>query len=115
MDGRLWSQHLWLGYGATPAVRDMTLDIKPWAMVALIGPNGSGKSTLLKGLARLLPAMRGTVLLDGLAIHTLPSREVARCLAILPHGPESPADLTVQEPMALGRWPQGMFTGGTEG
>jgi iron complex transport system ATP-binding protein len=105
MGGRIRSQHLWLGYGSTPAVRDMNLDIKPGAMVALVGPNGSGKSTLLKGLARLLPAMRGTVLLDGRAIHTLPSREVARCLAILPQGPESPADLTVRELVALGRWP----------
>jgi ABC-type cobalamin/Fe3+-siderophores transport system ATPase subunit len=43
------------------------------------------------------------------------SREVARRLAVLPQGPDSPADLTVQELMALGRWPQGMFTGGTEG
>jgi iron complex transport system ATP-binding protein len=105
MDGGLRSRHLWLGYGPTPAVRDVNLDIKPGAMVALIGPNGSGKSTLLKGLARLLPARHGTVLLDGHVIHTLPSREVARCLAILPQGPESPADLTVRELVALGRWP----------
>jgi len=37
--------------------------------------------------------------------HTLPSREVARCLAIFPQGPESPADLTVRELVVLGRWP----------
>jgi ABC-type cobalamin/Fe3+-siderophores transport system ATPase subunit len=34
------------------------------------------------------------------------SREVARRLAVLLQGPDSPADLTVQELMALGRWPR---------
>jgi len=43
--------------------------------------------------------------LDGRAIQTLSSREVARRLAILPQDPESPADLTVGELVTLGRWP----------
>jgi iron complex transport system ATP-binding protein len=105
MGGELTSRRLYLGYRGTPAVRGMSLEIKAGAMVALIGPNGSGKSTLLKGLGRLLAPMSGTVLLDGHAIHTLPSREVARRLAILPQGPECPADLTVRELVGLGRWP----------
>jgi iron complex transport system ATP-binding protein len=105
MDRQLTSQRLYLGYRGTPAVREMSLEIKAGAMVALIGPNGSGKSTLLKGLGRLLAPMSGTILLDGQAIHTLPSREVARRLAILPQGPECPADLTVRELVSLGRWP----------
>jgi iron complex transport system ATP-binding protein len=105
MTAQLGAERLWLGYGKTPVIREMSLELKSGAMVALIGPNGSGKSTLLKGFARLLPPLRGAVLLDGQAIHTLPSREVARRLAILPQGPESPADLTVRELVGLGRWP----------
>lgn len=102
---RLVCDRLWLGYGGKPAIQDVNLTVQLGEMVSLIGPNGSGKSTLLKGLARLLLILRGVVLLDGQAIHTLPSREVARRLAILPQGSESPADLTVRELVALGRWP----------
>jgi ABC-type cobalamin/Fe3+-siderophores transport system ATPase subunit len=43
------------------------------------------------------------------------SREVARRLAVLPQGPDSPADLTVQELRALGPWPQEMFREDIEG
>jgi ABC-type cobalamin/Fe3+-siderophores transport system ATPase subunit len=75
-------------------------------MVGLIGPNGSGKSMLLRGLARLLWPQYGTVLLDGPSVHTLPSCEVARRLAVLPQALEYPADLTVRELVTLGRWPQ---------
>jgi iron complex transport system ATP-binding protein len=105
MTERLTAERLWLGYGRTPAVRGISLDVRSGAMVGLIGPNGSGKSTLLKGLARLLWPQRGAVLLNGQAVHTLPSREVARRLAILPQDPECPADLTVGELVTLGRWP----------
>jgi ABC-type cobalamin/Fe3+-siderophores transport system ATPase subunit len=102
---RLAAEDLWLGYGGRSAVQEVSVAVQPGEVVSLIGPNGSGKSTLLKGLARLLLPLRGAVLLDGRAIQTLPGREVARRLAILPQDPESPADLTVGELVALGRWP----------
>jgi iron complex transport system ATP-binding protein len=105
MTGRLTAEHLWLGYHHTPAVQDISLELTPGAMVALIGPNGSGKSTLLKGFARLMGPQYGAVLLDGQVLHTFPSREVARRLAILPQDPDCPADFTVRELVALGRWP----------
>jgi ABC-type cobalamin/Fe3+-siderophores transport system ATPase subunit len=43
------------------------------------------------------------------------NREVARRLAVLPQGSDSPADLTVQELMGLGPWPREIFRGDTEG
>ena len=102
---RLAAEHLWLGYERRSAVQEVSLAVRPGDVVALIGPNGSGKSTLLKGLGRLLPPQQGAVLLDGRAIQTLPSRQVAHRLAILPQHPESPVDLTVGELVTLGRWP----------
>jgi phosphate transport system ATP-binding protein len=46
-------------YGGVPAIRDITLDVQPRAITALIGPSGCGKSTLIRCLNRmndLIPA-----------------------------------------------------------
>jgi ABC-2 type transport system ATP-binding protein len=47
------------------ALRDVSLRARHGESVALIGHNGSGKSTLLKCLARILPADRGSVTVNG--------------------------------------------------
>lgn len=47
------------------ALNDISLDIMPGERVGLIGHNGSGKSTLLKCMAKILPADRGRVEVNG--------------------------------------------------
>lgn len=86
-------------------IDDLSLSLEQGKITALVGPNGSGKSTLLKSLARLLPVEAGAVYLDGKAIQKLPSRQVARELAILPQGPSAPRGLTVLELVEQGRFP----------
>ncbi|MFE4588781.1 ABC transporter ATP-binding protein [Streptomyces laurentii] len=49
----------------TPAVRDVSLDLRPGQVVALVGVNGSGKTTLARLLAGLYPPDSGCLLLDG--------------------------------------------------
>jgi zinc transport system ATP-binding protein len=48
-----------------PIVRDVTFDVQPGQVVAILGANGSGKSTLLKALVGLNPISHGSVLLFG--------------------------------------------------
>ena len=48
-----------------PALRDITLHIKPGESLALVGENGSGKTTLIKLLTRLYTPNAGRILLDG--------------------------------------------------
>jgi zinc transport system ATP-binding protein len=48
-----------------PIVREVTLDVAPGQVVAILGANGSGKSTLLKALVGLNPVSHGTVCLFG--------------------------------------------------
>jgi phosphate transport system ATP-binding protein len=57
-------------YGATPAVRDVSMSVAPRRITALIGPSGCGKSTLLRCLNRmndLVPSahVEGRVLYHG--------------------------------------------------
>jgi ATP-binding cassette subfamily B protein len=53
--------------GATePAVRDVSLHLRPGHSLALVGENGSGKTTLIKLLTRLYVPTSGRITLDGL-------------------------------------------------
>lgn len=79
---RLEARDLSMGYAQTRIIEDLDLLIPSGQVSAIVGPNGCGKSTLLAGLARLHKPISGSVLLDGKAIGSLPSREVARRLAV---------------------------------
>lgn len=106
----LQARDIALAYDGTPIIERLDLLIPPGMITALVGPNGCGKSTLLRGLARLLKPRAGTVCLDGASIATLPTKELARRLGILPQNPAAPEGLTVRELVAQGRFPhQGWF------
>ena len=51
--------------GGRPIVRDVSFDVDPGQVVAIVGANGSGKSTLIKALVGLNPVSHGTVELFG--------------------------------------------------
>jgi iron complex transport system ATP-binding protein len=93
-----------LGYGGKPVIEGLSLQIAHGKITVLVGANASGKSTLLRALGRLLRPGAGEVLLDGKAIASLSTREVARRLAILPQGPVAPEALTVRQLVAQGRY-----------
>ena len=99
-----------MAYEDHEVIHELSLMIPSQQITALVGPNGSGKSTLLKGLARLMKPTCGAVYLDSQEIHRLPTKQVAKRLAMLPQRPESPDGLTVRELVTFGRFPhQGFF------
>ena len=102
---RLRADNVRLGYRDRTVVDGLTLDVLTGAVTAVIGPNGCGKSTVLRALGRLLRPGRGQVLLDGKRIETVPSREVAKVLGLLPQAPTAPEGLTVADLVARGRHP----------
>ncbi|NLV45165.1 MAG: phosphate ABC transporter ATP-binding protein [Candidatus Hydrogenedentes bacterium] len=74
MDIKIETRNLNLYYGAFHALKDVTIQIKPQSITAIIGPSGCGKSTLLRCFNRmneLIGGVRieGDILLDGKDIH----------------------------------------------
>ena len=100
---RLAVNHLTAGYGASVAVRDVTLRVAPGEAVALLGRNGAGKSTTLMAIAGALRASPGSVDIDGRAVAAMPSYRVARCgLSLVPQGRRIFGTLSVRENLTLG-------------
>ena len=102
---RLEASSLTLGYTDTAVVRDLDLQVPHGRITVIVGANACGKSTLLRGLARLLRPRSGSVLLDGEAIHRLPTKQVARTLGLLPQNPVAPEGVTVADLVGRGRHP----------
>lgn len=75
------------------------------AVTGLLGPNGAGKSTLLHAIAGIQRPTRGSVMLDGVAVHGLRRRDAARRIALLEQNSTLSGDLTVNEVVLLGRIP----------
>lgn len=59
-------------------LKDISLEIKSGQKVAIIGPSGSGKSTLLSIISGLDKPTIGTVLCDGIDIHTISEKELSK-------------------------------------
>ncbi|OZM72071.1 cobalamin/Fe(3+)-siderophore ABC transporter ATP-binding protein [Amycolatopsis antarctica] len=99
-----------LGYDDREVVKGLSMEVPPGAVTMIVGPNACGKSTLLRGLARLLTPTSGTVYLDGRDIRSMPTREVATVLGILPQSPVAPEGISVTDLVGRGRYPhQGWF------
>ena len=74
-------------------------------MLGIIGPNGSGKSTLLKIAAQILSPKAGRVLIEGKDMAKMNRREIARILGYLSQNVQGHLGYSVEEVVAMGRFP----------
>lgn len=88
------------GYGDTPVLHDLSLQLAAGEMLALLGPSGCGKTTVLKLLAGLLDPMRGDIAFNGQSV--LPLRAEKRDVALVMQKPLLFPYLTVAENVGFG-------------
>ncbi len=101
--GELVLERVNFGYTEGQAVlQELSLQVEPGQMVALVGPSGAGKSTLFSLLLRFNTAQQGRVLLDGRDLADLRARDLRQAVALVPQS-ASVFSGTVAEAIAFGR------------
>lgn len=64
-------------YGNLQVLRNISLDIRPGEVMAIVGPSGAGKTTLLQIAGTLDAPDSGTVKYDGTELTSLPDRKLS--------------------------------------
>ena len=95
-----------LAYGATPVLRDISLDIDEGEMHVLLGPSGCGKTTLLRSIAGLSQAQNGSISLQGRRIDGLHPKD--RGVAMVFQNYALFPNMTVTENLAFGLEQKGL-------
>jgi ABC-type branched-subunit amino acid transport system ATPase component len=91
------------GYGGSPIIDDVSLDVRKGHITAIVGPNGAGKSTLLKAISGVIKITSGHVfVLNQETTNMAPEKLVRRKLAYVPQVANTFPDLTVRENLEMG-------------
>jgi branched-chain amino acid transport system ATP-binding protein len=100
---RLRVDHLEVRYGDLVGIADVTLDVQPGTIVALLGSNGAGKTTTLNAVAGLVRPSGGTIHWREEEIGGTPAYAiVAKGLALSPEGWRLFVTQTVEQNLRLG-------------
>ena len=88
VDGRVTIEHVTVSFGrGAPLLDDVSIEVAPGEVLAVVGPSGSGKSTLTELLLRLIDPDQGRVLLDGRDLREVPLCEIRRHIALVDQEP----------------------------
>ncbi|OGR36287.1 MAG: branched-chain amino acid ABC transporter ATP-binding protein [Desulfovibrionales bacterium GWA2_65_9] len=90
-------------YGDVQVLWDVSFQVEPGEIVALIGANGAGKSTTLRTISGLLRPKTGEVTLGGQALHTMePYDLITLGIAHVPEARRLFVEMTVEENLDMG-------------
>ena len=92
-----------LNYGASQALRGVSLSAKQGEVTCVLGKNGVGKTTLLNAIMGLERISSGDILLDDKSINNEPAYARSRSgVALVPQGRDIFSQLTVEENLRIG-------------
>ena len=92
------------GYGLMPVLHEISIEVRPSEIVALVGSNGAGKTTLLRVLSRLLPCA-GRIVFGGTDITTrTPDDVFGQGLVQVPEGRQLFDRMSVQDNLLMGAY-----------
>ncbi|KPD07214.1 hypothetical protein AM501_17080 [Aneurinibacillus migulanus] len=94
-----------LQIGQREILSNISFQVRRGETLGIIGPNGSGKSSLIKVLSRLFVPSTGSILLDEKPLVSYSSKMLARKMAVVSQEGMAPLPITVEEAVAMGRYP----------
>ena len=87
------------------AVENLSFEVKPGEIFALLGANGAGKTSTIMAVAGHAHVSGGSITLDGEDVTALPVHDkVSHGIAIVPEGRRLFPDLDVRENLAMGAY-----------
>ena len=107
MSAALHIENLFVRYGRTDVVKDVTFSVAKGESFALVGESGSGKSTILRAIVGMATDWRGTIEIDGAARTSSDKLAFARhCQMVFqdPYAslhPRRTVDATLREPLKI--------------
>lgn len=91
--------------GATPILRNVSLEVPSGTMCGLIGRNGAGKTTFMRAIMGALPARAGAMEFDGTNLRDAPPHRRAHIgIGFMPEDRRLVPQLTAEENILLPTW-----------
>ncbi len=86
--GQIDYNHVQFGYQeGIPVIRDLDLHIRAGEMIGIVGTTGAGKSSLMSLLCRFYDVTKGSILIDGTDIRTIPQEQLHRIIGLVQQEP----------------------------
>ena len=98
-------RHVTAGYATRAVLNDVSVVARAGEITGLIGPNGSGKTTLIRVASRGLRPRSGRVSIGEVDPYSLPAREAARLVGVVPQEVAPVFAFSVLELVMMGRAP----------
>lgn len=93
------------GYGRSPVLRKVSLEVGAGEIVALVGANGAGKTTLLNTIMGIVSLGGGDIRFDGRSLSSLPTAAIVKSgIAIVPERRRLFGTMTVEENLRMGAY-----------
>ena len=92
-------------YGAIQALENVSIEVNPGEIVAIIGSNGAGKSTLLRTISGLLRPRSGSISYKGKELTDVSPDDIVKAgISQSPEGRRIFTNMSVQENLKLGAY-----------